>query len=164
MLFNKQKLARGLTLAAAIVATEIRRITSRGGKGGYPKQIPAGINVDTAKMTDVGGSIGIFTKDKDGVDDDDTVALTLAFELGAKPHRIEPKGNYPLKISRASWPKYKPPPDADPLYFMWVDHPGMQPRPFLGRAMQASTDKVLDVLDQSFEFQILDGPKVEVIK
>ena len=159
MKFNKASLTSGITLAANILAIEIRRITSVGGVGGYPAAIPKSITVGTAVVTDVGAFIGISTVDQG----DENVELTLAFELGAKPHKIEPKGDYPLRISRASWPNYSPPPDTDPLFFMYVNHPGMKPRPFLDRAFQGVASKMLDIIGQNFEITMV-GPKVETIK
>jgi len=159
MKLNKTRLTTGITLAASILATEIRRITSVGGVGGYPSAIPKSITVGTAVVTDTGASIGIFSVDQG----EENVELTLAFELGAKPHRIEPKGDYPLAIPRSRWPNYAPPPDIDPLYFMYVNHPGMKPRPFLDRAFQNVSTKMLEVIGQNFEITMV-GPKVEVIK
>jgi len=160
MIFNKASLTKGITLAANILANEIRRVTTKEGIGGYPKAIPDSITVGTADVTDMGASIGIFSVDKG----EENVELTLAFELGAKPHKIEPKGDYPLRISRESWPNYSPPPDTDPLFFMYVNHPGMKPRPFLDQAFQNVYAKMLDTIGQNFELRILAGPKVEVIK
>ena len=163
MIFNKASLTTGITLAASILATEIRRITSVGGVGGYPDAIPKSITVGTAVVTDTGASIDISTVDQG----EENVELTLAFELGAKPHPIDPG---PGKDFLAFlWPN-APPELANRqskktgMYvFTHVNHPGMKPNPFLDRAFQNVSTKMLEVIGQNFEITMV-GPKVEVIK
>ena len=161
MKLNKASLTRGITLAADILATEIRKITSRGGPGGYPAAIPESITVGTAVVTDTGAAIGISTVDKGN----ENVELTLAFELGAKPHMIEPTKSDFLAFL---WPNAPPElasrqSKTGKFIFSHVHHPGMEPNPFLDRAFQAVESKMFDIIGQNFEIKMV-GPKVETIK
>ena len=116
MVFNKQSLTRGITLAASILANEISKITSVGGVGGYPKEIPASITVGTATVTDIGASIGISSERTD--EKRQAPEITLAFELGSglfgkegQKYEIKPKpGGKVLRFmfGEAKWisPKY----------------------------------------------------------
>jgi len=182
MVFNKQSLSKGITLAAGILANEIRKITSVGGVGGYPKEIPASITVGVATVTDVGASIGISTDDKGK----DNARITLAFELGSglfgkegQKYKIEPKSggkvlHFPWSIAQNIGPRegvrsvVHPIPGTEPqeaeAFLPSVMHPGIKPRPFLQRSIDASSDRMLEIIGQNFEYQILDGPRVEVIK
>ena len=183
MVFNKAKLTTGLTLAANILANEIRKITSVGGPGGYPKEIiPPSITVGTVTVTDTGASIGISTEDQGK----DNKRVTLAFELGSglfgkegQKYRIEPKKaggvlHFPWSIAQNIGPRegvksiVHPIPGTNPqeaeAFLPYVMHPGIKPNPFLQRSINNVSDRMMDVLDQNFELQILDGPKVEYIR
>jgi hypothetical protein len=162
MLYSNQSMIRALTLAGNVLSKEIIRITSG---PEYAHEIPEGIELGTANVTDTGGNISIFTVNRGTIGkEDNNVLITLAFELGAEPHPIRPKGlGYPLKIPRERWPKYNPPPDTDPLFFMVVHHPGMKPKPFLMRALENVADRILEILGSTVKFTILDGPVVEKI-
>jgi hypothetical protein len=175
MVFNKQSLAKGITLAASILANEIRKITSVGGVGGYPKEIiPPSITVGTATVTDTGASIGITTENKG----DDNARVTLAFELGSglfgkegQKYKIKPKNANLLAFmwkdaaSIGVREGVKEVVDKTGKAILpWVMHPGIKPNPFLQRSIDASSDRMLEIIGQNFEYQILDGPRVEVIK
>ncbi|MHA2405076.1 MAG: hypothetical protein ACXADH_18940 [Candidatus Kariarchaeaceae archaeon] len=174
MVFSRQSLARGLTLAANIIAEEIRKITRVGGKGGYPKPISKSITVGTAEVTDDMGRIGVFTEPKG----EDNVELTLAFELGSglfgagkQKYEIRPIRGEALAFMFPESTNIGPregvksvTDESGKAILAKVMHPGIKPNPFLQRAMNQSVDRVLEVLEQNFEYQILDGPKVEVIR
>ena len=173
MKLNKASLTRGITLAADILATEIRKITSRGGPGGYPAAIPESITVGTAVVTDTGAAIGISTVDKGN----ENVELTLAFELGSG--LTGPKGQrYPIEPVKGNilsfmWPQARNiggregvrdvVDESGRAFLTKVMHPGIKPNPFLDIAFQAVEPKMFDIIGQNFEVKMV-GPKVETIK
>ena len=174
MVFNKASLTTGITLAAEILSQEIIAITSQGGPGGYPSQIPASIAVGTAVVTDTGASIGISTEPRG----EDNVEITLAFEKGSglfgdsrQKYKIEPKEAnllafmFPESLNIGVREGVKPVTDkSGKAILRWVMHPGIKPRPFLQRAINNVSARMLEVMTQNFEIQIFDGPKVEIIK
>ena len=163
MLSSSASLTEALVLSANLLANKAREITSQRGPGGYPKVIPEGITVGNAVVTETGGSIDIYTEDKN---EGNNVLMTLVFELGAKPHEITPRREgYPLRIPRERWPKYQPPPDVDPLFFMRVEHPGMQPRPFLMMALMDVLPQISEIIADSFMVNIpMHDKQIEVIR
>ena len=170
MQLNKANLSRGITLAADILAREIRRRTSIGGPGGYPSQIPASITVEKAIVTDTGASIAVSSIPNDSKKQ--APAITRAFESGSgkfgkrgAPYKITPKKSRFLAFPGSKWMAYMEPPKK-PLTFVLpeVEHPGIRPRPFLIDSFEAVADGMLDVIGQNFNVEIFDGPKIEVIK
>jgi len=175
---SNSSLIKGLTLAGNVIYREIIRITSRGGKGGYPKKVREGISLEAAQGKENWGSIAITSRPNiDGYN------YAIMFELGTgltgprgQKYKIAPKNASVLKFpwtASQNISSSRPPGSASGdvaldkdgnVYLPYVMHPGMRPNPFLQQAVDAKADEVLEVLGQSFEYQILDGPKVEVIK
>jgi hypothetical protein len=170
-------LLKGITLAASILAANARKITSRGGKGGYPSEIPSAITVDKATATDRGASITISTHD---IGDDENVAITLAFELGSgltgerrQRYLIAPKeGN---KVLHFPWAEAKNigeregvsdiVDDAGNAFLPSVMHPGIRPNPFLQRALDESSVAMNEIIAEDIETLILpDLPDFEVVE
>ena len=170
MAFNKAGLTRGITLAADILAKEIRRRTSRGGPDGYPSQIPASITVEKARVTDTDAFIAISSIANDSKKQ--APAITVAFESGSgkfgkrgASYKITPKKSRFLAFPGSKWTAYmEPPAKPDTFVLPYVMHPGIRPKPFLIDSLVAVSDRMLDVIGQNFKVEIFDGPKVEIIK
>lgn len=167
MVFNKANLTIALTLAANILAEEMRRVTSVRGEGGYPPQVPASITVNPAIVTDTEASIAISTNENSK----DAVAITLAYELGSGkfgprgvPYKIE--GNPLLAFPVSEWDAYMEPPPKPKLTFVFpeITHPGIRPIPFVINSIHAVEDRMMEILSQNFTLEIFEGPRVEYIK
>ena len=168
MVFNKASLTRGLTLAANILANEMRRVTT---VGNYPSEIPTSITVGTVIVFDTGASIGISTDPND--EKGQAPAITLAYELGSglfgkkkQRYKITPKKSRLLAFPVGEWDAYMEPPPKPGLSFIFpeVEHPGIRPRPFVINSIVKVSDKMMEAIDQNFVLDIFEGPKVEVIK
>ena len=169
MVFNKASLTRGLVLAANILASEMRRVTTI---EKYPSQIPASITVGTAVVTDTEGRIGISSEPND--EKGEAPVITRAYELGSglfgkkrQRYKITPReGKNLLAFPVSEWTAYMEPPAKPKLSFIFpeVMHPGIRPKPFIIDSVVRVSDKMMDVIGQNFELEIFDGPKVEYIK
>ena len=166
MVFNKAKLTTGLTLAANILANEMRRVTT---SERYPSEIPASIKVDPAVVDDTGGRITISSIANDAKGE--AVDILRAYELGSgkfgprgTPYVIE--GNPLLAFPVGKWDAYMEPPPKPKVSFVFpkVMHPGIRPRSFIINSVHAVDDRMMEVLDQNFTLEIFDGPKVEYIR
>ena len=123
----------------------------------WSSTIPDAIGYRPAEESSAGNIMGYITLDNKNYPE------AAAFEFGSGLHRkkgskdtylIFPKkaGGH-LRIDRERWKNYNPPPDKDPLYFTFVEHPGVAARPFLAPAIR----KHGKTLRQNIRNSILSG-------
>ena len=187
---SSASLIRALTLSANLLANKAREITSQRGPGGYPPEIPSAIEVDQAIVTETGGSITVFTKNRN---EERNADITIAFELGSgltgpkgQRYLIAPKKEGGLLAFE--WPEAqniapgRPPGtrarevahptgelrDGYPVakaILPYVMHPGIRPNPFLWRAFVAVKDQIAEIIADSFMVNIpMHDKQIEVIR
>lgn len=161
-----------LTKAADIV---VRAVRGNLRSGDYPDEIGKGIEIESAKVRKGQGSISILF----------TAPMSAAFERGSGVHgpdgstyRIEPKeaGAGALafewdKTPRGPGEKFigKVPVEGDErLMFRYVDHPGIEARPYIRPALDDKKKDILETLKTPASLAkiiVRDGrPKKTVIK
>jgi hypothetical protein len=152
-----------LTKAAKVLVQEIR---SNLRSGDYPDEIAKGLKVGTAKATETGGEIRIVF----------TAPMSAAFERGSGEHgpdgeryRIEPKDVGALAFEWDKTPagpgeKFIGQAGDGRLLFRYVDHPGIEARPYIAPAIDAKRDEMKKILGLPAKIIIRDGrPKKTVI-
>ena len=188
MLSSSASLTEALVLSANLLANKAREITSQRGPGGYPPEIPSAIEVGQAIVTETGGSITVFTKNRN---EERNADITIAFELGSG--LTGPKGQrYLIKPKREGgvlaflWPEAKniSPSFTDfpegksftagvrdvvneegKAFLPYVMHPGIRPNPFLWRAFVAVKDQIAEIIADSFMVNIpMHDKQIEVIR
>jgi len=153
---------KGLTKAADIFVSRIRGNLS---SGNYPDEIEKGIETGSAKTRDVGASIDIAFK----------APMSRAFEEGSgvhgpegKKYKIEPKKPpYALafewnKMPRGPGPKFIGAVgggDNPLLLFKYVDHPGIEARPYIRPAFEDKKEQMKQAIGREFKAVIRDGNK-----
>ena len=169
------RLLKAVTQAAEIIAIAMRTITSRGGVGGYPKEVPESITVGTAQQSGDNVSIEIATENKGA----NNASIALAFELGSgltgenrQRYRIEPKNKQALAFLWPEAEKINPGDSpAAPVIGIskktgkavlpYVMHPGIRPVPFVDDSIDASITEVTNLIADSMVLEIDNalGPK-----
>jgi hypothetical protein len=119
--------------------------------------IPDAIGYRPAEESSGGNIMGYITLDNKNYPE------AAAFEFGSGLHRkkgskdtyliIPKKTNGLLVFPRSRWKNYNPPPDKDPLYFTFVQHPGVAARPFLAPAIRKNGK----ILRQNIRNSFLSG-------
>ena len=179
-MYNKEKLARGLTLAADILAQEVRNLAV---SEKYPSVAAPSVTVGIAQVDDVGGKIAITSE---GVADKYGYSPYIFFVIyeqgtgihgpGGSKYTISPRdGKSVLKFMFPQAMNIGPgsPPgsvaksvtNAEGLaYLPSVQHPGVKAKPILLQAIQNKQAQMLGIIGQNLEFKIFDGPRVEIIR
>ena len=176
-MYNKEKLARGLTLAADILAQEIRSLAK---DQHYPKEVVPSIQVGTAEVTETAGRIAITSdgsRDEYGYTPYDMIVV---YELGTGVHGATGK-KYPIKprkdggllvfewLNRAPYDSSEDSTNKANIrngmaYLPSVMHPGVKAKPILDTAIKNKQAQMLEIIGQNLEFKIFDGPRVEIIR
>jgi len=161
MPINNEILA-GLTRAAFIFAKEVRNNLRR---GKYPDEITKGIKVDSAKASGDGASIEIVFD----------APMARAFEIGSGEHgperekyEIRPKSGKALAFE---WDKTPAGPGEKfigslpdgRLMFRFVDHPGIEARPYIEPALIDKNEEMKKAIGASFIAIIGRGQKKRVV-
>lgn len=153
-----------LTKAAKVLVKEIR---SNLRSGNYPDEIIEGLQVGTAKATEHGGEIRIVF----------TAPMSAAFERGSGEHgpdkqkyRIEPKDVGALAFEWDKTPagpgeKFIGQAGDGRLLFRFVDHPGIEARPYIAPAIESKSKEMREILGSMAKIIVRDGrPRETVIK
>lgn len=172
---NNSWLIKALTLAANVLRNNAVAITSVRGAGGYPPQIPAGMRVDPATVTDDYGRITVSTSNKGNESKERNADITIAFELGSgiwsqygarKKYPITPTNaeylafNWPASLEAATFTRpgkqdVVPSPNGD-VVLPRVMHPGIRPRPFLQKGLAASEGELDAIILGEFEGYLVE--------
>ena len=173
MAFNSAELQKALTLSANILAQEIRASTPN---PDYPKELASSIEVGTATIDGNGiGKIGIYGG-----------TLAFVYEEGSGIHGIRgstypitPKNSTLLAFGPEKWSGNIPGGVSNPvkkyvgrgkrdgnLLFLYVDHPGVEAKPYLEDALARVSDQILEIIGTAIivSFVTALGPKVEIIR
>lgn len=169
---NNSWLIKALTLASNVLRNNAVKITSVGGPGGYPSVIPNAIEADPATVSETEGRVTVSTSNKG---DDRNADITIAFELGSgltgpKRQRYPIRPKNPGGVLHFPWSeaqnirsrKFTPSPilGTDPqeaeAYLPMVMHPGIRPRPFLQKGLEASKDELDAIILGEFEGYLLE--------
>ena len=155
-------LIAGLTKAAFILTGQIRKNLRR---GKYPDEIEEGIVVGHPKGRGNSGSVQIAF----------TAPQSRAFEEGSglhgpegKKYVIEPKDAGALafdwdKTPVGPGPKYIGQVADGKMLFRFVEHPGIEPRPYIFPALMETKDELRQVIGAPFRAEIGRGQKKRTV-
>jgi len=155
-------LLAGLTRAAFILTGQIRKNLKR---GNYPDEIEEGIIVGHPKGRGNSGSVKIAF----------TAPQSRAFEEGSgihgeegKPYIIEPKDAGALafewdKTPRGPGPKYIGQVTDGKMLFRFVEHPGIEARPYIFPALEKTKDELKRAIGAPFRAEIGRGQKKRTV-
>ena len=171
---NNSWLIKALTLAANVLRGNAVAITSVRGAGGYPSQIPNGMKVDQAEVGEEYGRITISIKNRSDKGDERDADIAVAYELGSgltgprgQRYLIESKKGkilrFPWEASRNIGTRegVKPIVSENPnepgiAYLRSVAHPGIRPKPYLQKGLDASIDAIDAIITSEFEVNLLE--------
>ena len=155
-------LIAGLTRAAFILTEQIRKNLRR---GNYPDEIEKGIIVGHPKGQGSSGSVQIAF----------TAPQSRAFEEGSgihgeegKPYKIEPKDAGALafewdKTPRGPGPKYIGQVSDGKMLFRFVEHPGIEARPYIFPAVLETLEELRKAIGSPFRVEIGRGQKKRTV-
>lgn len=159
-------LAVGLTRAAKIL---VKRIKDNLSAGKYPDDIAKGIEVGSADVNNQGGSIDIkFTAPQSRAFEEGSgehgpegekyeiwpdEAGALAFEWDKMPRGPGPK--FIGAVGEGTNPK---------LLFRFVEHPGIEPRPYIRPAVKEEHKEMKKVIGKEFAAILMSGERKVVIE
>lgn len=168
---NNSWLIKALTLSANVLRNNAVAITSVRGAGGYPPQIPAGMKVDPATVSEDYGRITVSTSNKSDKSEERNADITIAYELGSgltgpkrQRYLIEPTEGkkvlrFPWQVSEniSTREGVKPIVDnAGIANLPYVMHPGIRPKPFLQKGLEASKDELDAIILGEFEDYLVE--------
>jgi hypothetical protein len=149
-----RRMIKALTERANKVAEDAKQ------NANWSKKIPNAISVGKAEKTSSGYAIAIKVDSRP----DGPAPHAAAFEYGSgergpdgEPYLIEPREmGGKLAIPRSRWP--------DPIYLPYVNHPGVEAKPYLQPAIDSNRDIIRETLGKIFKLAYLDTTiKVTVI-